>query len=349
MENLIKLLKEFQIPEKEYSFEVISNGFINDTYLVKENKEPTYIFQRININVFANYKALIRNLDLVLPLLKSETYSEVVLCKTKDRKSFFQSGKSEIWRLMTFIKDSVVYNTTKNPGIAFEAGRIIAQFHKLTEGFDTNELQDTLPGFHDISLRYDQFKNALKNADTDKIETSKNAITFVKDNISFLLNIDYSKLPLRVCHNDTKLNNILFSKEDKALCLIDLDTIMKGVFIYDFGDAIRTIANAAPEDEKELDKINFNLDLFEAFVKGLATEKDLFVEEEKKMMPRGVVLMPFLHGIRALTDYLENNRYYKVAYETQNLDRCFSLFQFAQLALDNQNTMSNIIQDKLKN
>lgn len=348
MENLIKLLKEFQIPEKKYSFEIISNGLINDTYLVKEDGNPTYIFQRINIKVFTNFEALIYNLDMILPLLKSDDYSEVVLCKTKDNRSFFQSEKSEVWRLMTFIKNSVVYNTTKNPKIAFEAGRIIAQFHKLTEKFDANQLQDTLPKFHDIHLRYDQFKIALKNADTDKIETAKKAISFVKKNISFLTDIDHSKLPSRVCHNDTKLNNILFSKEDKSLCLIDLDTIMKGVFIYDFGDAIRTIANSAPEDEKELDKINFSIELFGSFVEGLATENNLLQEEEKIMMPRGVVLMPFLHGIRALTDYLENNKYYKVAYETQNLDRGFSLFQFAQLALDNQEAMHNVISDKLK-
>lgn len=347
MENLANLLQEFQIPEKEYSFEIISNGLINDTYLVKQDEEPTYIFQRININVFSNYKELIRNLDLVLPILKSDTYSEVELCQTKKGDSFYASSEGEIWRLMTFIKDSVVYNTTDNPKIAFEAGRIIAQFHNLTKELDVNQLQDTLPRFHDIHLRYDQFKNALKNADADKIETAKKAIAFVKANISFLTDIDHSKLPSRVCHNDTKLNNILFSEDGKALCLIDLDTIMKGVFMYDFGDAIRTIVNAAPEDEKDLDKINFNLELFEAFVEGLSTEKNLLNEEEKIMLPRGAVLLPFLHGIRALTDYLENNRYYKVAYETQNLDRCFSLFQFAQLSIDKQEAMQRIIFDKL--
>ena len=348
MENLIKILKEFQIPEKNYSFEIISNGLINDTYLVKEDDEPAYIFQRINIDIFTNYRSLINNLDQVLPLLKSEDYSEVVLCKTTGGESIFASDKGEIWRLMTFIKDSVVYNTSTNPKIAFEAGKIIGEFHKLLEDFDAEKLEDTLPRFHDIHLRYDQFKNALKNADPDKIETAKKGIDFVKDNISFLTEIDFSKLPLRVCHNDTKLNNILFSTEDKALCLIDLDTIMKGTFIYDFGDAIRTIVNSAPEDEKELSKINFDLDLFDSFIGGLAQEKNLFNEEEKNMMPRGAVLLPFLHGIRALTDYLENNRYYKVAYETQNLDRSFSLFQFAQLALDNQEAMHRIISDKLK-
>ena len=348
MENLIKILEEFQIPEKNYSFEIISNGLINDTYLVKEDDEPAYIFQRINIDIFTNYRSLINNLDQVLPLLKSEDYSEVVLCKTTGGELFFASDKGEIWRLMTFIKDSVVYNTSTNPKIAFEAGKIIGEFHKLLEDFDAEKLEDTLPRFHDIHLRYDQFKNALKNADPDKIETAKKGIDFVKDNISFLTEIDFSKLPLRVCHNDTKLNNILFSTEDKALCLIDLDTIMKGTFIYDFGDAIRTIVNSAPEDEKELSKINFDLDLFDSFIGGLAQEKNLFNEEEKNMMPRGAVLLPFLHGIRALTDYLENNRYYKVAYETQNLDRSFSLFQFAQLALDNQEAMHRIISDKLK-
>lgn len=117
--------------------------------------------------------------------------------------------------------------------------------------------------------------------------------------------------------------------------------------MYDFGDAVRTIVNSAPEDEKDLDKINFNLELFEAFVEGLSTEKNLLNEEEKIMLPRGAVLLPFLHGIRALTDYLENNRYYKVAYETQNLDRCFSLFQFAQLSIDKQEAMQRIIFDKL--
>ncbi len=348
MENLINILKEFQISGKNYSFETISNGLINDTYLVNKDDEPTFILQRINTKVFTNYKSLIHNLDLVLPFLKSATYSEVVLVKTKEDKSFFSNEKSEIWRLMTFIKDSVVYNTSTNTKIAFEAGKIISEFHNLLSKFDANLLEDTLPGFHDIHLRYDQFKKAFKEAKPKNIKTAKKAITFVKDNISFLLDVDLDKLPVRACHNDTKLNNILFSKKDKALCLIDLDTIMKGSFIYDFGDAIRTIVNFAPEDEKELSKINFDMEMFESFIDGLSSGGDFLEEEEKKLLPYGAVLLPFLHGIRALTDYLENNRYYKVAYETQNLDRSFSLFQFAQLALDNQEAMHRIISDKLK-
>lgn len=347
MEKLKTILKKFQIPIKAYEFETISNGFINDTYLVSSDGSPTYILQRINTNVFPNIDSLIHNLDLVLPLLKHDDYEVITLAKTKLGDSFIKTKKNEVWRLMTYIKDSTTFNTTTNPQVAYEAGRIIGLFHKSLANFDVEILKDTIPKFHNVAFRYEQFKEALNNAKPQNIENAKKAISFVSDNISFLTDVDFSKLPSRVCHNDTKLNNILFSKDNKALCLIDLDTIMKGVFMYDFGDAIRTIVNSAPEDEKDLSKINFNTELFNSFIEGLALEADFLQDEEKESLPIGAVLLPFLHGIRALTDYLENNRYYKVTYETQNLDRCFSLFQFAQLALDKQDDMKKSILTKL--
>jgi len=152
---------------------------------------------------------------------------------------------------------------------------------------------------------------------------------------------------VRVCHNDTKLNNILFSAKKKSLCLIDLDTLMPGTFLYDFGDAVRTIANTAPEDEIDLSRINFRTELFEAFMDGLSMNKEIFTKAEIEQMSLGAALMPFLHGIRALTDFLENNRYYKVSYEMQNLDRCMSLFTFSQLAIDHQQEMKKIVKEKL--
>ncbi|MDP3352893.1 MAG: aminoglycoside phosphotransferase family protein [Flavobacteriaceae bacterium] len=208
-------------------------------------------------------------------------------------------------------------------------------------------MTDTLPKFHNVNYRYKQFKCAFKNANPENLEDAKLAIHFVEKNILLFKHLNLNKLPVRVCHNDTKLNNILFSKTNKALCLIDLDTIMKGTFLYDFGDAVRTIVNSAAEDEKDLTIINFNIDLFEAFVDGLAVNEDFLIQNEKELLPISVVLMPFLHGIRALTDYLENNKYYKVTYKSQNLDRCFSLFTFTQLAINNQELMKQIIFKKL--
>lgn len=345
--KLTEIINEFQIPYKNYEFETISNGFINDTFLVSLNGDPLYILQRINTKVFSNIHSLIDNLDLVLPVLKDRDYQEVTLVRTNSKKSFMQYSEDEVWRLMTFVKNSIVYNTTKNSEIAFEAGRIIGLFHQLTEKINVEELKETLPNFHNVAFRYDQFKEALSNADKRKIELAKESIEFVKNNIDTLLKISTDNLPVRTCHNDTKLNNILFSRSNKALCLIDLDTIMRGSFLFDFGDAVRTIVNSAKEDEKDLSKINFSMELFEAFINGLAIYGKILSKKEKELLPLGVVLMPFLHGIRALTDFLENNKYYKVSYETQNLDRCLSLFTFAQLALNNQNDMGKIISVKM--
>ncbi len=347
MEELNNILDQFKIPEAKYEFDVISNGFINDTYKVSKNGAPEYILQRINTKVFTNIDSLIHNLDLILPLLKHDDYKTITLVKTASGDSFVKTETNHVWRLMTFIKDSLTYNTTTNPKTAFEAGRIIGLFHKLLKDFDAGKLEDTLPNFHNVSFRYDQFKEALVDAKPANIENSQKAINFVKDNIEKLLSIDPDELPVKVCHNDTKLNNILFSKSDEALCLIDLDTIMKGTFLYDFGDAVRTIANTAAEDEKDLTMINFTNELFDAFIEGLASNGKFLSQKEKELLPLGVVLLPFLHGIRALTDYLENNKYYKVTYENQNLDRCFSLFTFAQLALDNQESMKKSILNKL--
>jgi len=347
MEKLNAILNEFLIPDISYNFEIISNGFINDTYLVSHKGTPIYILQKINTEVFTNIDVLIKNLDLLLPKLKSEAYTSIKLAETKAGDSFFKDKNEQVWRLMTFIRNSVVYNTTTNPVIAFEAGRIIGLFHQLLIDFDLNLLEDTLPDFHNLSLRYDQFKEVLEKAKPVLIVKAKKAIDFVEENILILMKINADKLPVKVCHNDTKLNNILFSKNKKALCLIDLDTLMKGTFLYDFGDAIRTIVNSSAEDEKDLTKISFDLKMFEAFVEGLALHKNILNSKEIDLLSLGVVLMPFLHGIRALTDYLDGNRYYKVLYETQNLDRSLSLFTFAQLALKNQNAMKAIIKDKL--
>ena len=347
MEHVKDIINKFQIPIKKYSYEPISNGLINDTYLVSSDRNPLYILQKINTEVFQNTEALFQNLDLVLPSLDASNYQKVELLATNTGKNYYKTASKEVWRLMTYIKDSQVFNTTENVNIAFEAGKIITNFHSLLVDFDIHLLADTLPNFHNLQFRHEQFLTALKNAKTEKIKEAKKAIRFVEENITVFLEMPMDNLPVRVCHNDTKLNNILFSKHNKALCLIDLDTLMRGSFLYDFGDAARTIVNTAREDEIELDKINFNQHLFESFISGIAIHSQFLTVKEKELLPLSVGLMPFLHGIRALTDYLENNKYYKVKYANQNLDRCKSLFAFSKIALENQTFMLNYIREKL--
>jgi Ser/Thr protein kinase RdoA (MazF antagonist) len=347
MEKLDQILKHFDIKPQKYHYEPLTNGMINDTYLVSNADRPLFILQKINTAVFTEVDSLIHNIDLVLPNLASSDYEKVVLEKTKSGTSFYKDDNGNIWRLMTYVNNSRVYNTTTDPEVAFEAGRIIGLFHKLLANSDPSLLQETLVDFHNIAFRYSQFLEATKNSKPENIEKAKEPIAFVEKHISMLLELQMVKLPLRVCHNDTKLNNILFSKDNKSLCLIDLDTIMPGYFLYDFGDAVRTIVNRAPEDEVNLNLINFDQKIFGSFIKGIAANGKILTKTEIDHLSLGAILLPFLHGIRALTDFLENNRYYKVKYENQNLDRCNSLFEFSKLALENKDFMDASIKKYL--
>lgn len=341
-----KILSHFSVPKKEYVFEPINNGLINDTYLVLTTNKPAYILQRINNNVFKNVAGVMQNIETALHVLKSKNYSSVAVVKTKKDTSYHK--ENGFWRVLSYIDNSTTYNTTKSNNIAFEAGRIVGEFHSLLSSEDVLNYQDTIPDFHNLIHRNNQFFDALEKAKKERTAAAKDAIEFAEELLPDLLDFCFTELPIRVCHNDTKLNNILFSKTtDKALCLIDLDTLMKGYFYYDFGDAVRTIVNTAPEDEKDLSKITFNKELFSSFVDGLSTNKNVLSKEEIASLPLGAVFMPFIHGLRALTDYLNNDTYYKVAYTNQNLDRCISLFNFSKKALGNVSFMNTILKEKL--
>jgi Ser/Thr protein kinase RdoA (MazF antagonist) len=341
------VLQHFSVAPNPYALQTINNGYINDTFLVLDEAFPRYILQRINKNVFGDIDGLMANLNRALKALADDEYAQITLIKTRLGATYFEN-RDGYWRLMTYLGDSTTYNTTTNPKIAFEAGRIIGKFHLLLKDADIQEYTDTIPHFHDLDYRMEQFKTANAKASSAKKTQAEKPIEIVHEIFKKLSILNRTDLPLRVCHNDTKLNNILFSNKDHtALCLIDLDTLMKGYFYYDFGDALRTIVNTAPEDERSLEKITFDRRLFESFVAGLASIGPLLKQKELNTLSYGVVFMPFLHGLRALTDYLNDNIYYKVTYENQNLDRCLSLFKFSQKALDEVEFMRKVIKEKM--
>ena len=346
-EYLLAIMARFSVKEKPDQFIPINNGFINDTYLVMRKGMAEYILQRVNHNVFTDIDGLMSNVHLALQALQSEDYAGIDLICTTSQKTYLDDAEG-YWRLMSFINDSTVHNTSSDPKIAFGAGRIIGKFHQLLQDVDREAYVDTIPNFHHLETRKQQFIAALEKAVPDKKEIAKEAIAFARGILAKSEAWDVGELPVRVCHNDTKLNNILFSKASgDALCLIDLDTLMKGHFLYDFGDAIRTIVNTADEDERELHKITFEKNLFEAFIDGLAANGSFLSKKEVDTLAYGAILMPFLHGLRALTDFLNNNIYYKISYENQNLDRCLSLFDFTQKALEQMDYMQSVISQKL--
>lgn len=343
MEVLLRdVFSKFQVAAEFKEFQEINSGHINDTYLIKTKTKPNYILQKINGNVFTAASDLVVNKVKVSDFLQSkfqhltpEEISKKVLCfvKTKDNAFFYEDDDKNIWNVSIFIEDSITYLKTPNAQIAFEAGKATGIFLEKTSGFDTSQLTDILPDFHSITNRYKQFKEAIKNASTSKLESVKKQIDFVEKNIDEMLQIDKAieahKIPLRLTHSDTKISNILFSN-NKALCLIDTDTVMNGVIHFDYGDAIRTICNTADEDETKLALVDFNIDFFKNYTKGFFQELKNVSKEEKEYLAISIKMMPYIMGVRFLTDYLNDNVYYKVKYEAHNLDRAKNQFTYIE-------------------
>ena len=345
--NLLNIIvSQFNIDISNITFKTIAQGYINDTFLVEKNSEPKYILQRINNNVFKNISGLHKNIEHSLSKLKAKDYSNISLLKTKTDKVYYIHNNS-FWRLMTFIPKSIAHNITSNPKIAFEAGRVIGRFHHLLKYENLNSYEDTFPNLNHLPFWAKEFHKTLELTNNKLKTKAKSEIDFAIKNLGRFDAFYAADLPKRICHNDTKLNNFLFDANDKGLCLIDLDTIMEGYFHYDFGDVVRTVVSEANEDEKDLSKIKFKTHLFEALINGISSNGSLLNRIEQDYLPISCALMPFMNGLRALSDYLNGNIHYKVSYPEQNLDRCKSLFQFARLAIDRQTDIKTIIDNKL--
>jgi len=342
--ELNNILSNFDVNPSKFSYEKINTGYINDSYFISIDDKKKYVLQKINTNVFKNINAIKNNINLSINNLKDLGYHKIKFIDPINQALFYNSGRG-YWRLMEYVKGSYTKDNAENSNDAFEAGRIISLFHILLKDVNSEKCIDTLDNFHNLPYRIKEFEESLKNTNDNLKEECKEEINFSREMFNRLIVFYNSNLPERICHNDAKLNNILFSSTNKGLCMIDLDTIMKGYFHYDFGDAIRTIVNPASEEEKDLSKILFNKSLFKAFIDGLKSNGEFLSSKELELLPLSTALMPFIHGLRALTDYLNGNIYYKVSYPKQNLIRSRSLFTFSELALKHQDFMKKTIKE----
>ena len=343
MELVRQILKQFDIPDRKYDIMPFHQGLINDTFFIGTGQEVNYVLQRVNEDVFQNIEALINNISLVLPFLDSGDYHKLSFVPTRENGIFLRTLDSGTWRMMHYVRDSRVYNVCDGPEVAREAGRILGRFHMLVPAPTELQLQDVIEDFHDLDLRIGQYQKALGEAQGERLSRADELIDFIDMMLTALGQAPIHGLPVRVCHNDTKLNNILFSNAGKGLCMIDLDTLMPGFFYYDFGDLAMTVVNPVAENEKDLKKMIFSLPMFQALVSGILDNEIFLTIEEIESLSWGVVYMPFLHGVRALTDYLSGDRYYKVKYPDENLDRARSLLHFSGLALDKREDMEKIL------
>ena len=337
-EKLLSIAKLFALNGNILSIEPYGEGHINVTYLIVTDKER-YIFQKMNTRVFPDAKGLMANVCAVTEYLQKlgvETLEVVPLISGEK----FLFGE-ECYRVYKFIENTVSYQTVENDEVFKNSGRAFGEFQNKLAGFDASVLCEVIPNFHNTPKRAEKFLEVLGADKLDRAKNCRPEIDYVLSeigNLSLIADgLKDGSIPTRVTHNDTKLNNILMDREsDKARAIIDLDTIMPGSMLYDFGDSIRFGATTAAEDEADLDKVHFVIDKFRAYAEGFCTAvKDSVTKREAELFPYGAYLMTIECGIRFLTDYLEGNVYFATKYETHNLVRCRTQFRLAKEIKEN--------------
>ncbi len=363
MINIETVVDKFDFKGNLVSVKEFGSGHINKTYIAVYDDngiEIKYVVQKINDSVFKNVDVLMENVFAVTSYLQGvitenggDADRETLhFIKTKDDKNYYSDGNNNCFRAYIFVKDSISYDSVESAELFAASGVAFGRFQKLLSKFDASTLAETIPHFHDTFWRYEnEFLPAVSADIAGRADTCGEEIKFVKqraDDTKVLIDlIDNGKLPLRVTHNDTKLNNVMFDvNTNKCVCVIDLDTVMPGLALYDFGDSIRFGANTAAEDESDLSKVKINLEYFEAYAKGFLSEAGNSLNQcEKDNLAFASKMMTFECGMRFLTDYLNGDTYFKTDYPQHNLVRARNQFKLVSDMELNMEKMNEIIRN----
>ena len=361
--NFPEILGMFRISGDVADILKYGSGHINSTFHIKMKGEGSkdYLLQRVNDYVFKNVPGLINNIKLVTDHLRdklkavagSDPENEVLLLiPTKDGRFYYKDQENNFWRMYYYIQNTKSYDVVETPQQAYEGGKAFGKFQTLLSDLDSKLLIETIPDFHNVQYRLNNLQNAIQQDPVNRLEHCTEIITFLKEREDAMRTIlrlgKEGKLPLRITHNDTKFNNVLLDENDKAKCVIDLDTVMPGYVAYDFGDAIRSIVNTAAEDEKDLSRITINLTLFEAYAAGYLEEANNFLTDiEKDTLVDGVLLLPYMQTVRFLTDYIDGDKYYKIDFPEHNMQRTLAQLELFKKLEDNYSRMKNIVQEVL--
>lgn len=329
--KLEHICNQFKIGIKVNAVIPYGSGHINDTFKVDVGNK-NFLLQRINHSIFKNIEGLTSNIQKVTQHLsykvKSEKLKVGVLTAVETINGDFvcRDNEGSYWRMFLFIENSTSYDLVTRADLAFEGAKAYGQFLRLLDNFPAEDLVETIPQFHDIQFRLDNYYQSINKDYAKRVGDVQKELDFVNSRAKEMKHIHYlgenQLIPLRVTHNDTKINNVLFNSLDEGICVIDLDTVMPGYVHFDFGDAIRTFTNTADEDEKDLSKISMNMEYFKAFSSGFLSEmKNVLTETEINTLAFSAKLMTFIIGLRFLTDYLDGDIYYKTKYPEHNLTR----------------------------
>ncbi len=361
-----EVIAQFALEGRLVGKKPYGNGHINDTFLLTcelpEGRQKQYILQKMNRSIFKDPQALMDNLVHVTEYLRRviirqggdpdrETLNVV---RTKDGGSFYEDQSGGCWRVVLFIEQTICLEQVESKEDFYDSAVAFGNFQRMLADFPARTLHETIPNFHNTPSRFRDFKRTVEEDKLGRAALVQEEIRFAlereRDTAVLTDLLQAGELPLRVTHNDTKLNNILFdARTRKALCVIDLDTVMPGLSHYDFGDSIRFGASTGAEDERDLSRIEMDLDLFEAFTRGyLEGCAGSLTPKEIEMLPMGAKLMTYECGIRFLADYLEGDVYFKIHREGHNLDRARTQFKLVADMEKKWDRMTAIV-EKYKN
>lgn len=326
--QLTAILSNYPLGENQFIYKDYGSGLINKTYCIENTYTPKkYILQKINTAIFKNPQTIADNISLASNYL-SEHFPDYLFpayIKTKQNTDYYIDDNSGTWRLMDYVEDSYSIDTIENIEQAYLTAYEFGKFTSLFENAVIDNFKPSIPDFHNLSLRYDQFIISIEKALPERLGESLSLIGFLKESNHLLVTykeiIDNDTIPVRLIHCDTKINNILFNKyTNKPICIIDLDTLMPGYFISDLGDMIRTMVSNSDENERSKDKIVFRPEYYNAICDAYSSAVNL-TETEKKLVPYTGKYMVYMQALRFVTDYLQNDIYYPILHKKHNLER----------------------------
>lgn len=361
MDDIKNIFDKFKFRGELISFKPFGSGHINSTYIAEYNengKIRSYIIQKVNTNVFKNIDDLMGNVFAVTSFLREKIKNEggnphretLHYIKTADGDLYYRDENNNCYRAYRFVDNSKCLESVDCPAVFEKSGVVFGKFQKYLADFPASTLKEIIPNFHNTAWRFEnEFLLAVEVDSEDRVKECKKEIEFVlkhRNICSRLTDLaDKGEIPVRVTHNDTKLNNVLFDNDtDDAICVIDLDTVMPGLALYDFGDSIRFGANTCAEDEKDVSKVAVNLEYFEAYARGFLSQAGgSLCQTEKDNLAFSALLMTFECGMRFLTDFLNGDTYFKTSYDRHNLVRAENQFALVSDMEKHMDEMEKII------
>lgn len=358
-----KIIEQFQLKSEPGEIRPLKIGFINDSFIIesKNENDEWYFLQRINHAIFKNVDGLQKNIEIVTDHLRKKLKERnldsierrvLQLVPTKDGKLYHKDNDGNYWRVYIHIKNTKSYNTI-TPELAYKAGLAFGDFQTMLSDVPLDNMIETIPNFHNMEFRLEEFREAVKNNAADRLKNVKWMVDELESRADEMCTPERlhreGKLSKRINHCDTKVNNMLFDDNDEPICIVDLDTVMPGFVLSDFGDFMRTAANTGEEDDENLDNIDVNFEIFEAYTKGyLEKAKAFLTPNEVGNLAFGAKLLSYMQTVRFFTDYLNGDTYYKIKSPEHNWIRTLAQFELLKKQEKNYERMQQIVFDSMQ-